>query len=120
MYATRIPALTKYNVNLDERVVKQEKLAKLPVQVLRKADNYNNLHEQPQVFYAMALALTLLGDQTSITYRLAWTYTGLRVAHSLWHNLVNGPYGRVSLFMSSSFTLVVLSVRAAGLLWWSR
>ncbi|KAF5963035.1 hypothetical protein FCOIX_14003, partial [Fusarium coicis] len=112
MYATRIPALYKYNVSFDEDKVKQEKYSKIPVKVQRKADNFNNLHEQPQVFYAIAIILTLLGDTRSTTYRIAWTYTTIRVIHSLWHNLVNEPWGRFSLFACSSFTLFGLTLQA--------
>lgn len=117
MYATRIPALYKYKINFDENVLKEEKHTKIPAKIQRHTDSYNNLHEQPQVFYAVALILTLLGDTNSITHRLAWTYTGIRIIHSLWHNLINEPYGRVYLFWSSSLTLVGLTARAATLLW---
>ncbi|KAL0943097.1 uncharacterized protein CTRU02_200983 [Colletotrichum truncatum] len=116
MYATRIPALHKYKVSFDEKTVKEEKHTKIPVEVHRIADNYNNLHEQPQVFYAIAIVLTLLGDNHDYTYRLAWGYTGMRVIHSLFHNLVNEPYGRFSLFTTSSVMLLGLTIRAASFL----
>jgi hypothetical protein len=37
-----------------------ELLAQLPAEVRWKADNYNNLMEQPTLFYAVALTLALL------------------------------------------------------------
>ncbi|GES60557.1 membrane protein [Aspergillus terreus] len=116
MYATRIPAIYKYNVSFDEDKVKHDKHTKIPLKVQRKADNYNNLHEQPQVFYAIAIVLTLLGDTNDYTYRLAWSYTGMRIAHSLFHNLVNEPNGRFALFTTSSVILLGLTARAASLL----
>ncbi|KAL2063224.1 hypothetical protein VTL71DRAFT_5028 [Oculimacula yallundae] len=116
MYATRIPAIYKYNVSFDEEKVKEDKHTKIPVKVHRMADNYNNLHEQPQVFYAIAIVLTLLGDNNDYTYRLAWSYTGMRIIHSLFHNLVNEPNGRFTLFTTSSVMLLGLTARAASLL----
>ncbi|EPS34455.1 hypothetical protein POX_a00571 [Penicillium oxalicum] len=119
MYATRIPAIYKYKVSFEEDKVKHDKHTKIPLKVQRMADNYNNLHEQPQVFYAIAVVLTLLGDQNDLTYRLAWSYTGMRIVHSLFHNLVNEPNGRFSLFVTSSVMLLGLTGRAASLLFWN-
>ncbi|GKZ93389.1 hypothetical protein AnigIFM59636_006460 [Aspergillus niger] len=119
MYATRIPAIYKYNVSFDEDKVKHDKYTKIPLKVQRMADNYNNLHEQPQVFYVIAVVLTLLGDHNDFTYRLAWSYTGMRIVHSLWHNLVNEPNTRFALFSISSVMLLGLTARAASLLFWA-
>jgi hypothetical protein len=116
IYAIRTPALCKYNISFDEKKVKEEKHTKIPVELQRKADNYNSLHEQPQVFYAIATILALLGDTNTTTYHLAWTYTGIRIVHSLWHNLINEAWGRFSLFASGSATLLGLIIRAATLL----
>ncbi|KAF7712601.1 MAPEG family protein [Penicillium ucsense] len=102
----------------EEDKVKHDKHTKIPLKVQRMTDNYNNLHEQPQVFYAIAVVLTLLGDQNDLTYRLAWSYTGMRIVHSLFHNLVNEPNGRFSLFVTSSVMLLALTGRAASLLFW--
>ncbi|PVH93958.1 hypothetical protein DM02DRAFT_603238 [Periconia macrospinosa] len=116
MYATRIPAIYKYNVSFDENKVKEDKHTKIPVKVHRMADNYNNLHEQPQVFYAVAITLTLLGDNHYYTRLAAWGYVGMRLVHSLWHNLVNEPFVRFCLFSTSSVVLAGLTARAAALL----
>ena len=39
--------------------------------------------EQPTLFYAVTLALALLGAGEGLNTGLAWLYVGLRVAHSL-------------------------------------
>jgi len=116
MYATRIPAIYKYNVSFDEEKVKEDKHTKIPVEVHRMADNYNNLHEQPQVFYAVAITLTLLGDNHEYTRLAAWGYVGVRVMHSLWYNLVNEPFIRFCIFTTSSVILAGITARAATFL----
>jgi hypothetical protein len=44
---------------------------------------------------------------------LAWLYVGLRVAHSLIQAIINVVMLRFAIFMAASFVLLVMSVRAA-------
>jgi hypothetical protein len=78
-----------------------------------RADNYNNLMEQPTLFYAMALTLALLGAGDGLNTGLAWLYVGLRVAHSLVQAMVNVLMARFAIFMIASLVLLAMSVRAA-------
>lgn len=55
----------------------------------REIASYNHLHEQPTVFYAVTLALAILGDNHPYTLQAAWTYVGLRIVHSVFQSLVN-------------------------------
>lgn len=41
------------------------------------------------MFYAVALALAVVGDNHPYTVKAAWTYVGLRVGHSLYQVFVN-------------------------------
>lgn len=116
MYATRLPAMSKYNVNPDQAHVSEDMKTKIPIEIRRVADNYNHLHEQPTVFYSVAIALTLLGDNHEYTYLAAWGYTGLRIVHSLFQSLVNKVFTRFYIFVTSSFVLAGLTGRAATLL----
>lgn len=116
MYATRMPAVSKYNINSNQEKVGDEMKAKIPFEVRRIADNFNHLHEQPTVFYSVAIALTLLGDNHEYTYFAAWGYTGLRIAHSLYQSMVNNVFTRFYIFASSSVVLAGLTGRAATLL----
>ncbi|KAF3040864.1 hypothetical protein E8E12_001007 [Didymella heteroderae] len=116
MYATRLPAISKYNVSSDQEKIVDEMKTKIPIEVRRIADNYNHLHEQPTVFYSVAIALTLLGDNHEFTYLAAWGYTGLRIVHSLFQSLVNKVFTRFYIFASSSIVLAGLTGRAAALL----
>src|ERR1700681_2280742 len=89
LYATRIPAVAKAEIVYDPHRPAEEFHAQLPAEVRWKADNYNNLMEQPTLFYAVALTLALLGADTSLNTALAWLYVVLRIAHSLVHAMIN-------------------------------
>jgi hypothetical protein len=67
MYSGRIPALTKYNLDLSPEKISDEMKTKIPPIVRYKADNYNHLHEQPTYFLAVALSLALIGDNHKYT-----------------------------------------------------
>src|SRR5579883_3315349 len=83
MYATRIPAILRARMTLDPNAPRGEQMATLPPRVRWKADNYNHLFEQPTLFYAVALALALLGRGDGTNAALAWLYVGGRVVHSV-------------------------------------
>src|ERR1700755_3578586 len=83
MYATRIPAIARARLKMDNQVPGAQLMAQLPPEVRWKADNYNHLMEQPTIFYAIALTLALAGAGNGINTALAWGYVGLRVVHSL-------------------------------------
>jgi hypothetical protein len=112
MYATRIPAIIAMRMRLDPLAPRGEQMATLPARVRWKADNYNHQMEQPTQFYAVALALAVLGDASPWSVGLAWTYVLLRVVHSLWQVLVNAIQVRFALFSVSSLVLFALVLRA--------
>ena len=113
MYLTRIPAITSMRMRLDPNAPRGEQMAQLPAQVRWKADNYNHLMEWPTVFYAVALALAVLGDNSTLSVALAWGYVVLRMVHSLWQALKNVIIVRFALFSLSSLLLWALAIRAA-------
>jgi hypothetical protein len=113
MYATRIPAIFAAKMKLDPNLPKGQLMATLPPRVRWKADNYNHLFEQPTVFYAVALALAVIGQGSGINAKLAWAYVALRVAHSLLQALWNNINARFALFATSSLVLMALTVQAA-------
>ena len=113
MYITRIPAINKARMKLDPMAPRGEQMAQLPAQVRWKADNYNHLMEQPPLFYAVAICLALLGDVSTLSLSLAWSYVVLRVAHSLVQTTFNHIVTRFSVFFVSSLVLFALAVRAA-------
>ncbi|EGP87148.1 unnamed protein product [Zymoseptoria tritici ST99CH_1A5] len=118
MYAKRLPALSNpdYGCSMEAGEIAHDMNTKLPIEVRQVADNYNHLHEQPTVFYAVALALSAIGDTHDYTIYGAWGYVGLRVVHSLFQSLVNKVMTRFQIFSLSSVVLASLTARAARLL----
>ncbi|MCX6111177.1 MAG: MAPEG family protein [Proteobacteria bacterium] len=112
MYATRLPAM--HRAGIDARAIKRkEDLDSLPIPVKQIADNYNHLHEQPTVFYALALMTQVAGLSDSTNVSLAWTYVGLRVVHSIVQCFFNYVPLRFGLFVLSSVTLFAIVGRLA-------
>lgn len=89
MHVTRIRAIGQYNVSLEPGEINQELERKVPTDIQAIAHNYNHLHEQPTVFYAVALSLAFAGDTHPYTLKAAWTYVGIRIFHSLFQVFVN-------------------------------
>jgi hypothetical protein len=116
LYATRIPALNRHNVVYDPRRPSEEFHGQLPAEVRWKADNYDNLLQQPTIFYAVALTLTLLDAGTGLNAGLAWAYVALRVAHSLVQALINEVKIRFPLFAAASLVLLVMTIRGAWII----
>jgi hypothetical protein len=112
MYATRIPAMQRAGIDVAELSRTGKKL-ELPPEVSRVADNYNHLHEQPTVFYALALAAQLGGAADATSVGLAWAYVGLRVVHSFVQATKNVIPVRFAVFTLGSLVLMVLLVRTA-------
>jgi hypothetical protein len=115
MAGTRIPAIGKSGADLKSakpggRGVDLEGV--LPDTVNWKGHDYTHLMEQPTLFYATIAILALAGAGDGVNLQLAWGYTGLRIAHSLWQSLVNTIPVRFALFIASSLCLTVLAINA--------
>ena len=85
----------------------------LPAHIQWKAHNYNHLHEQPVLFYAVCLVIALTGTGSGINAWLAWAYVALRIAHSIWQSTVNQVSVRFALFLAASLALAALTLHAA-------
>lgn len=110
LYATRLPAMQAAGIN--PRTMKEKhELDVLPRSVRQVADNYNHLHEQPVLFYALIVYTHLVGAADPLMVGLAWAYVVLRIAHSVWQSLVNFIPVRFGLFALASLMLMVIAVR---------
>ena len=109
MYALRIPAIQAANINPDD-ARHPGSLDGLPSNVRAVADNYNHLHEQPTIFYALIIYTQLAGNVDSYTVILAWSYVALRMVHSLIQNTINKVIFRFTVFSLSTTMLVGLTV----------
>lgn len=112
MYVTRIPAVQAAKMKLDPTVPRGQQMSTLPPQVRWKADNYTHLMEQPTIFYALALALAVLGEGGGVNLMLAWAYVILRVVHSLVQALLNKIEVRFLVFVLSNIPLFWLTGNA--------
>ena len=108
LYATRIPAMQA--LGLDKFQTKDD-LKQLPRSVQNIADNYNHLHEQPTVFYALAIYSHLAGTADMVNVALAWTYVGIRIVHSLIQCTRNFIPLRFTVFAVGSLVLMAMTVR---------
>jgi hypothetical protein len=97
---------------LDARVIKRkEDIDVLPSAVRQIAENYNHLHEQPTVFYALALYSHMAGTADAANVALAWSYVALRIVHSLIQATVNFVPVRFVVFALASLVLMAMTVR---------
>lgn len=114
MYATRIPAINKLpksnEPGADQGWTGAMLEGLIPREVQWKAHNYNHLHEAPTVFYAVALALAMIGQGDGLNATLAWAYVALRIVHSIWQSTVNKVAVRFLLFSLSSLCLIALTL----------
>jgi hypothetical protein len=119
MLATRIPVLQRLKATDDNTTTIEQLNTKIPASVRWKADNYNNLMQQPMQFYAVALVLAIAraGKNEATDVKLAWAYVAARILHSLVHCTENKVSRRFALFITSSAILAGMTGRAAQLLW---
>jgi hypothetical protein len=108
LYATRIPAMRAIGMG---RFKAKDDLRQLPVGVQNIADNYNHLHEQPTLFYALAIYSHLAGTADTANVALAWIYVGIRIVHSLIQCTSNFIPLRFMVFAAGSLVLLVMTVR---------
>ena len=113
MYATRIPAMKEAGIDPQDAAYPGTWAHRLRPGVRSVADNYNHLHEQPTIFYALMFFAVLTGGADATTLGLAWGYVGLRVAHSLVQATFNRVIVRFSIFALATLTLMAIALREA-------
>ncbi|MEP9357347.1 MAPEG family protein [Sphingomonas sp. KR3-1] len=116
MMAMRMPAMRAAGIDMGKLTGSKGSDADkvLPPQAQWKAHNYNHLHEQPTLFYAISITLAVLDKGHGIALWLAWAYVILRIAHSLVQATFNKVSTRFALFVLSTAALAALTV-CAGL-----
>lgn len=113
MFADRLPAMSKANIqpHVNQKPGVLDTL--LPPHVNWSAHNYNSLMDQPNQLYAIALTLAALGNTDRTNIRLAWAYVALRIVHSLIQARYNIVQLRFATFAASSMAAFALATRAA-------
>lgn len=111
MYATRIPAMKEAGIDPQDAAYPGTWAHRLRRPSVRSvADNYNHLHEQPTIFYALMFFASLTGGGDSTALTLAWCYVGLRIVHSLVQATFNRVVVRFSVFALATIVLIVFTV----------
>lgn len=113
LYARRIPAMRKAGID-PAKIKGSESYANLPPmnpKAVWVADNYNHLHEQPVIFYALCLYSHLVGVTDMINVGLAWGYVAIRVIHSFIQITTNFVPLRFVVFNIGSLVLGIIAVR---------
>lgn len=113
MYATRIPAMQKAGVDPDSARHPGTYGDRLPASTRSVADNYNHLHEQPTIFYALMFFIALTGGGDHVATLLAWGYVALRVVHSFVQIVIGKVLLRFSIFVLCSAVLFILAIKEA-------
>jgi hypothetical protein len=113
MYATRLPAMKAAGIDPQQAADAGSLAQRLPAGTRWVADNYNHLHEQPTIFYALMFFAALTGGGDATAASLAWVYVGLRVVHSLVQATVNRVVVRFVVFAAGSLVLMAFTVREA-------
>ena len=111
MYATRIPAMNAAGLDPQEAAYPGTWAHRLRPGVRSVADNYNHLHEQPTIFYALMFFAALTGGGDAFALGLAWAYVLLRIVHSLVQATFNRVVVRFGVFALASLVLVAFTVR---------
>jgi len=113
MYATRLPAMKAAGIDPQEAAHPGTWAHRLRPGVRSVADNYNHLHEQPTIFYALMFFAVLTGGGDATALGLAWGYVALRVVHSLVQATFNRVVVRFSVFSLATLLLMAIAVREA-------
>jgi hypothetical protein len=111
LYATRVPAMKRAGIDPQEAVHPGTYAHRMPEHARSVADNYNHLHEQPTIFYALMFFIALTGGVAAGTLSLAWGYVLCRVVHSLVQSTINRVVVRFAVFAVGSLLLVCMTVR---------
>lgn len=113
LYARRIPAMRKAGID-PAKIKGSESYASMPPinpKAVWVADNYNHLHEQPVIFYALCIYTHLVGVWDGLNVGLAWAYVAIRVVHSIIQITTNFVPLRFAVFNLGSLVLAAIAVR---------
>jgi hypothetical protein len=113
MYATRIPAMKAAGIDPQDAAYPGTWAHRLRPGVRSVADNYNHLHEQPTLFYALMFFAAVTGGGDATALKLAWAYVLLRIVHSLIQATFNRVVVRFGVFAIASLVLMAFTLREA-------
>ena len=113
LYVRRIPAMRKAGID-PAKIKGSESFASLPPMAPKAvwvADNYNHLHEQPTIFYALCVYTHLSGVSDDLNAGLAWADVAISVVHSFIQITTNFVPLRFAVFNLGSLVLGIIAIR---------
>ena len=113
MYKRRIPAMMAMTKDIQDFIENPKMKDDIPAKARWAADNYNHLHEQPVIFYALMFYLYLTKLTPEWLLYMAWAYVAIRIVHSLVQVTSNKVKARFSLFALGSVVLIIMGGYAA-------
>ena len=113
MYVTRIPAMYRLGIAPRQAQDTHKIRGLLPSEVSRVSSNYNNLFEQPVLFYVVAISIALLGHVDALHIGCAWAYAILRIIHSTIQATIDWVIARFCVFILSWVVLSIMLIREA-------
>jgi len=114
MYKRRIPAMNAISKRTQDFIDDPKLGEKIPAPARWAADNYNHLHENPTIFYALMFVIFLMDKVTPLALYCAWAYVAIRVVHSIVQVTSNNVLVRFSLFILSAIILVIMALSTAA------
>ena len=108
--ASRVSYMSNLDIAPEEAKHTSDISSKLPSNVRQIGDNYNHLHEQPTVFYAVAIAIALSGHGEGVHVQFSWAYVILRIIHSLIHSIYNNVMHRFIVFFISGIFIGAMAI----------
>lgn len=115
LYVVRLSAMRKVRLDMDRVAVEGIGPHDLPKTATGVANNYNHLHEQPTIFYALCLAMHLMQGYSETDIYLARGYVLFRAIHSLVQSLVHNVMLRFPVFVWAHYLFSRFSSKPFGL-----
>ena len=106
MYTRRLSEIRSRRINPQSLSTRQ--LSSDVLENVTAADNFQNLFETPVLFFAVCICLAVAGEVNPLQLTLAWTYVGLRAAHSIIHITYNRVAHRFIVYSISTVCLFAM------------
>lgn len=114
MYKRRIPAMQAISKRTQDFIDNPKLGEQMPAKARWAADNFNHLHENPTIFYALMFTIFLMDKVTPLALYCAWAYVAIRVIHSIVQITSNNVMTRFSLFVLSAILLIIMALSTAA------
>lgn len=114
MYKRRIPAMQAISKRTQDFIDNPKLGEQIPAKARWAADNFNHLHENPTIFYALMLTIFLMDKVTPLALYCAWGYVIIRITHSIVQITSNNVMVRFSLFVLSALLLIIMALSTAA------